>query len=192
MDLERLGEQVMALVEEVEELAGAPGGQPAGRAKAGVRPGDLAAAVIESLLVKTPGLDTAAVEEVVWGNANGAGEENRNVGRMAALLAGLPTGVPAITVGTDSEDSSSSTRRIRPHPATFGSGRPGADPTQRAEVHIPALLAEARGRSASPTHQRIARRPAADRPPRPDGTENAAPWTVRSRGARYAGVAVSR
>jgi hypothetical protein len=160
-------------------------------ALAGVRPDDLAAALIESLLVKTPGLDPAAVEEVVWGNANGAGEEKRKVGRMATLLAGLPTGVPATTVGTDSEDSSSSTRRIRPHPTTFGSGRQGADPTQRVEVQIPALLAEARGRSASPTNQRSARRPAADRRPRPDGTENAAPWTVRSRGARYAGVAIS-
>jgi acetyl-CoA acetyltransferase family protein len=65
---------------------------------AGTRPDDLAAGVIESLLSKAPGLDPAAVDEVVWGNANGAGEENRNVGRMAALLAGLPTSVPGTTV----------------------------------------------------------------------------------------------
>lgn len=67
-------------------------------ALAGVRPDDLAASAIRSLLAKAPDLDHAAVDEVVWGNANGAGEENRNVGRMAALLAGLPTSVPGSTV----------------------------------------------------------------------------------------------
>jgi acetyl-CoA acetyltransferase family protein len=65
---------------------------------AGIRPDDLAATAITGLLEKTPGLDRAAIDEVVWGNANGAGEENRNVGRMAALLAGLPTSVPGTTV----------------------------------------------------------------------------------------------
>ena len=63
-----------------------------------IRPDDLAAAVLTGLLAKTPGLDPGAIDEVVWGNANGAGEENRNVGRMAVLLAGLPTSVPATTV----------------------------------------------------------------------------------------------
>ncbi|CNG20681.1 Probable beta-ketoadipyl-CoA thiolase [Mycobacterium tuberculosis] len=67
-------------------------------ALAGVRPDDLAAGVITALLDRAPRLDPAAVGEVVWGNANGAGEENRNVGRMAALLAGLPTSVPGTTV----------------------------------------------------------------------------------------------
>ncbi|GAA0250887.1 thiolase family protein [Actinomadura nitritigenes] len=67
-------------------------------ALAGVRPDDLAAGVITALLERAPRLDPAAVGEVVWGNANGAGEENRNVGRMAALLAGLPTSVPGTTV----------------------------------------------------------------------------------------------
>ena len=65
---------------------------------AGVRPDDLAAGVIEALLERTPHLDREAIDEVVWGNANGAGEENRNVARMAALLAGLPVGVPGVTV----------------------------------------------------------------------------------------------
>ena len=63
-----------------------------------IRPDDLAATVLTGLLAKTPELDPAAIDEVVWGNANGAGEENRNVGRMAVLLAGLPTSVPATTV----------------------------------------------------------------------------------------------
>ncbi|MFJ8147899.1 thiolase family protein [Streptomyces sp. NPDC096048] len=65
---------------------------------AGVRPDDLAAHAIRELLARTPGLDPARVEDVYFGNANGAGEENRNVARMAALLAGLPTGVPGVTV----------------------------------------------------------------------------------------------
>lgn len=67
-------------------------------ALAGVRPDDLAAHVVSALLARAPSLDEAAIDDVVWGNANGAGEENRNVGRMAVLLAGLPTSVPATTV----------------------------------------------------------------------------------------------
>ncbi|MFF5361744.1 thiolase family protein [Streptomyces scabiei] len=67
-------------------------------ALSGVRPDDLAAAAITSTLAGVPGLDPAAIDDVVWGNANGAGEDNRNVGRMAALLAGLPVSVPGTTV----------------------------------------------------------------------------------------------
>ncbi|MEU0428235.1 thiolase family protein [Streptomyces canus] len=67
-------------------------------ALAGVRPDDLAAAAITSTLARVPGLDPAAIDDVVWGNANGAGEDNRNVGRMAALLAGLPVSVPGTTI----------------------------------------------------------------------------------------------
>ncbi|MFC4329726.1 acetyl-CoA C-acyltransferase [Streptomyces andamanensis] len=69
-----------------------------GGALAGVRPDDLAAHALRALLARTPGLDPARIEDVYLGNANGAGEENRNVGRMAALLAGLPTSVPGVTV----------------------------------------------------------------------------------------------
>ncbi|MFD4647790.1 thiolase family protein [Streptomyces sp. NPDC058441] len=67
-------------------------------ALANVRPDDLAALAISGTLAKTPALDPAEIGDVVWGNANGAGEDNRNVGRMAVLLAGLPTMVPATTV----------------------------------------------------------------------------------------------
>ncbi|MFA3837796.1 thiolase family protein [Streptomyces aureus] len=67
-------------------------------ALANVRPDDLAALAIRGTLAKTPALDPAEIGDVVWGNANGAGEDNRNVGRMAVLLAGLPTTVPATTV----------------------------------------------------------------------------------------------
>ncbi len=69
-----------------------------GGALAGVRPDDLAATAITGVLAKAPGLDPAVIDDVVWGNANGAGEDNRNVGRMAVLLAGLPVSVPAVTV----------------------------------------------------------------------------------------------
>ncbi|GEO94992.1 thiolase family protein [Kocuria turfanensis] len=69
-----------------------------GGALAGVRPDDLAALVIGEQVRRAPGLDPAAIDEVVLGNANGAGEENRNVARMATLLAGLPVGIPGTTV----------------------------------------------------------------------------------------------
>jgi acetyl-CoA acyltransferase len=67
-------------------------------ALAGVRPDDLASYVITALLERNPLLEGAAVDEVIFGNANGAGEDNRNLARMAGLLAGLPVTVPATTV----------------------------------------------------------------------------------------------
>jgi acetyl-CoA acetyltransferase family protein len=69
-----------------------------GGALANVRPDDLAASTIASLLERHPSLERSAVDGVVLGNSNGAGEENRNVGRMASLLAGLPVSVPGSTV----------------------------------------------------------------------------------------------
>src|SRR4051794_20281699 len=69
-----------------------------GGALAGVRPDDLAAAALTGLLARHPGVDPASIGDVVWGCANQAGEDNRNVGRMAVLLAGLPVTVPATTV----------------------------------------------------------------------------------------------
>ena len=68
-----------------------------GGALADVRPDDLAAYALEALMARNPDLDPAAVEEVVFGDANGAGEDNRDVARMAVLLAGLPTSVPGAT-----------------------------------------------------------------------------------------------
>ncbi|MCW2762204.1 MAG: beta-ketoadipyl CoA thiolase [Marmoricola sp.] len=65
---------------------------------AGVRPDDLAAGVLTAIRDRNPGLDPGSVEEVILGNANGAGEENRNVARMAGLLAGFPVSVPGSTV----------------------------------------------------------------------------------------------
>ncbi|AWL00765.1 3-oxoadipyl-CoA thiolase [Stutzerimonas stutzeri] len=65
---------------------------------AGVRADDLAAIPLRALLERNPGLDPAAVDEVFMGSANQAGEDNRNVARMAALLAGLPKTVPGVTL----------------------------------------------------------------------------------------------
>lgn len=68
-----------------------------GGALAGTRPDDLAALVVGAVVGRAR-LDGGQVDEIVLGNANGAGEENRNIARMAGLLAGLPTSVPASTV----------------------------------------------------------------------------------------------
>lgn len=69
-----------------------------GSVLAAVRPDDLAAHIIKELMARNPGLPGDAVEDVVFGAANQAGEDNRNVARMALLLAGLPTTVGGITV----------------------------------------------------------------------------------------------
>jgi acetyl-CoA acetyltransferase family protein len=69
-----------------------------GGALAGVRPDDLGAHAIRALLGRLPDLDPAAIDDVLFGNANGSGEDNRDVARMSALLAGLPTSVPGATV----------------------------------------------------------------------------------------------
>jgi acetyl-CoA acetyltransferase family protein len=69
-----------------------------GGALSTVRPDDLAAGVIAGLVERAPSLDPARIDDVYLGNGNGAGEENRNVARMAGLLAGLPTDVPGVTV----------------------------------------------------------------------------------------------
>lgn len=63
-----------------------------------VRPDDMAATIFKAVLAEAPGLDPAAIEEVFMGCANQAGEDNRNVARMSALLAGLPTSVPGTTM----------------------------------------------------------------------------------------------
>ena len=69
-----------------------------GGALAATRPDDLAAHVLRTLLGRSPDLDPARIDDVYFGAANGAGEDNRNVARMAALLAGLPTSVPGASV----------------------------------------------------------------------------------------------
>ncbi len=68
-----------------------------GGALSAVRPDDLAALVLREAISRA-GLDPDSIDEVILGNANGAGEENRNVARMATVLAGLPLHIPGITV----------------------------------------------------------------------------------------------
>jgi acetyl-CoA C-acetyltransferase len=65
---------------------------------ASVRPDDLAALVIKKLLERNPSIDPNKIEDVIFGAANQAGEDNRNVARMASLLAGLPVSVGGVTV----------------------------------------------------------------------------------------------
>ncbi len=69
-----------------------------GGALAGVRADDLAATAVKAVVQRLPGLDPGAIEEIYFGDANQAGEDNRNVARMAVLLAGLPVTIPGATV----------------------------------------------------------------------------------------------
>ena len=93
-----------------------PFGRFAG-ALATMRADDLAAAPIGALLARHPSLDPALIEEVVYGCANQAGEDNRNVARMAALLAGLPATTPGVTInrlcGSGLDAVSIAARQIR-------------------------------------------------------------------------------
>ena len=63
-----------------------------------VRADDLAAVPLAALMARNPGVNWAEVDDLIYGCANQAGEDNRNVGRMAALLAGLPVDVPGTTI----------------------------------------------------------------------------------------------
>lgn len=63
-----------------------------------VRPDDLAAHAVKRLMERNPDLEPTVVEDIQWGAANQAGEDNRNVGRMAGILAGLPLEIPGATV----------------------------------------------------------------------------------------------
>jgi len=74
---------------------------PIGRVKgalAEIRPDHLAADVLTALLARNPNVDVSTIDDVYWGAANQAGEDNRNVARMAVLLAGLPVEIPGATV----------------------------------------------------------------------------------------------
>ncbi len=88
-----------------------------GGALAGVRPDDLGAVPIAALMERNAGVDWAEVDDVLFGCANQAGEDNRNVARMASLLAGLPESVPGVTVnrlcGSGMEAIGSAARAIK-------------------------------------------------------------------------------
>jgi len=88
-----------------------------GGALAAVRTDDLAALPIKALMSRNPAVDWAAVDDVIYGCANQAGEDNRNVARMALLLAGLPVAVPGATInrlcGSGLDAVASAARMIR-------------------------------------------------------------------------------
>jgi acetyl-CoA C-acetyltransferase len=94
-----------------------------GGALSAVRTDDLAALPIQALMARHPGTDWAAVDDVLYGCANQAGEDNRNVARMAALLAGLPAEVPGATInrlcGSGLDAVGSAARAIRCGEAQF-------------------------------------------------------------------------
>src|SRR4249920_906710 len=69
-----------------------------GGALSSIRTDDLATLPIKALMERNPGVDWGAVDDVVYGCVNQAGEDNRNVARMALLLAGIPPDVPGVTI----------------------------------------------------------------------------------------------
>ncbi|PWJ20610.1 3-oxoadipyl-CoA thiolase [Jannaschia seohaensis] len=94
-----------------------------GGALAGIRPDDLGALPIRALMARAPGADWAALDDVIYGGANQAGEDNRNVARMSALLAGLPVDVPGVTInrlcGSGLDAVGTAARAIRAGDAEF-------------------------------------------------------------------------
>ena len=88
-----------------------------------IRPDDLLGFAIKSLVSEIPNLDQSKIDDVVMGDSNGAGEDNRNVARMGSLLAGLPESVPGVTInrlcGSGAEAVVQSARAIRAGDAEF-------------------------------------------------------------------------
>src|SRR3954471_9268522 len=91
---------------------------------AGVRPDDLGAHVVRAILDRSPDLDPEQLDDVLFGDANGAGEDNRNVARMAVLLAGLPTTVTGATInrlcGSSLDAAAQASRAIESGDASMG------------------------------------------------------------------------
>jgi acetyl-CoA acyltransferase len=111
-----------------------------GGALASIRADDLAALPIAALAARNPGVDWAALDDVIYGCANQAGEDNRNVARMALLLAGLPVGVPGATVnrlcGSGMEAVGQLARAIRCGEAAIGIAG-GVESMSRAPFVMP-------------------------------------------------------
>lgn len=106
----------------IAEAARTPFGSYFG-ALSGIRADDLLASATKNLLQKLPNLDPTAIDDVIIGDSNGSGEDNRNVARMGSLLAGLPVTVPAVTVnrlcGSGGEAIIQASREIRTGDARF-------------------------------------------------------------------------
>src|SRR4051812_33855346 len=111
-----------------------------GGALAPIRTDDLGAIPIAELVKRNPGVDWSKLDDVIYGCANQAGEDNRNVGRMALLLAGLPVDVPAVTVnrlcGSGMEAVGQLARAIKAGGAHIGLAGGGAK-TPRAPFVYP-------------------------------------------------------
>ncbi|MGO4280530.1 MULTISPECIES: 3-oxoadipyl-CoA thiolase [Cupriavidus] len=99
-----------------------PIGRYAGSLSA-VRPDDLGAVPLRALMARNPNLDWSAIDDVIYGNANQAGEDNRNVARMSSLLAGLPEAVPGATInrlcGSGMDATGTAARAIKSGEATL-------------------------------------------------------------------------
>ncbi len=111
-----------------------------GGSLATVRPDDLGAVVLAELIRRNPGLDPAAIEEVIFGCANQAGEDNRNVARMSSLLAGLSPDVPGATInrlcGSGMDAVGTIARAIRAGEFDLGIGG-GVESMSRAPFVMP-------------------------------------------------------
>ena len=105
-----------------------------GGALSSVRTDDLGAIPIKALMARNPKVDWQAVDDVLYGCANQAGEDNRNVARMAALLAGLPVEVPG---GDDQPPVRLGPRRGRQRRARDQERRSAADDRRRRREHEP-------------------------------------------------------
>ena len=184
-----------------EAVIVATGRTPIGRANKGslidCRPDDLAALVIREVLAKVPELDPQSVEDVIMGSGQPGGEAGYNVGRVAALLAGLPD-VPGVTVNRYCS-SSLQTIRMAAHAIRAGEGRrlrgrrrgDGQPLPERCGRHRPAQRGVRRGRgpyrSPHPGRRRTVGTPG--RPPRrvhrhgPDGRERGRVQEGQPRGA---------
>ena len=106
-----------------------------GGALAGVRPDDLAAAAIRAL-VERSAIDPREIEDVILGCANQAGEDNRNVARMAALLAGLPVEVAGQTVNRLCGSGLQAPRRVGLALLAQARADPLARPLERGRAHV--------------------------------------------------------
>ena len=131
-----------------------------GGALSGVRPDDLAAHAMRALLERVGDLDPAAIDDVFLGDANGAGEDNRDVARMAVLLAGLPTTVTGVTVnrlcGSSLEAAIQAARAIRCGEASLVDRRRRRVDEPRAVGAAEALACLSRGSTRRSTRRRSA------------------------------------
>ena len=134
-----------------------------------VRPDDLAAHILRALLQRT-GIDPALVEEVYLGCANQAGEDNRNVARMATLLAGLPVEVAGVTVN---RLCASGLAAVNLAARAIRGGRRRGLHRRRGGEHVARALLAAQGRGRLPLRQpdRLGHRPGLALPQPPDGRE---------------------